>query len=270
MSPPRPLLKNWFRFDRRLTSVLRLGLFSDFDGTLVGLRSDPDVVRFGQNTRRLLDSLRAHGVAVGILSGRQLEDLVARVAVAGLWYVGDHGFTLQDPQGRRLLLAPATARRRIAALGRLLQSQLKTVPGILIEHKLATVAVHYRSASPAAVHRARAVVQKILSENRDVRVLAGKKVWELLPAEPVSKWTALAQIVRAEKLCTPKALFFYLGDDTTDERVFRGMRRCGPASCSVAVGDRRPTAARYALKGPGEVKVFLRRLLAAWRKCRSG
>lgn len=266
MSSPRPLLPNWFRFDRRLADISRLGFFTDFDGTLVGLRRDPGAVRIGQSTRRLLESLRARGVAVGVLSGRHLEDLVSRVGVAGLWYVGDHGFSLQDPQGCRRLLVSAPVRQQMATLGQLLQSRLASLPGIRIEQKLATVAVHHRSAAPAAVRRARAVIQKVLAEHGKLRLLAGKKVWELMPAEPVSKWTALAHIVRAEKLCMPRALFFYLGDDTTDEFVFRGMRRCKTAACSVAVGDRRPTAARYALKGPGEVRILLRHLLASCRR----
>jgi trehalose-phosphatase len=57
-----------------------------------------------------------------------------------------------------------------------------------------------------------------------------------------------------------KPAVIFLGDDVTDESVFRRVR-----GVTVLVGKRRPTAARYWLRSPEEVREFLERCLALWK-----
>jgi trehalose-phosphatase len=253
VNSPRPLFPEWPKLSKRLRAARCRILLSDFDGTLVAIRRLPGAVRFSKATRRLLEQIRDAGSVVGVISGRALEDVERRVAVSGIWYVGSHGYQLHDPRGRLISLATATERRRVQRAVRQLRSRLAPLPGIRLDIKGASVAVHYRTASPTVAAKAREVVRQVLEQDSELRLLAGKKVWELLPGELVDKWTAIRRLLEEEKADTDRFVV-YLGDDTTDELVFRRMRQ----GISVVVGRRRNTAARYAVDSMGEVRHFLR------------
>ena len=48
----------------------------------------------------------------------------------------------------------------------------------------------------------------------------------------------------------------YIGDDFTDERAFRALRK----GITILVGSRRSTSAHYSLRNPAQVSAFLERL----------
>jgi trehalose-phosphatase len=132
----------------------------------------------------------------------------------------------------------------------------------MVEPKGATVAVHYRGASRRNVVRAREALTQCREEIPGLHLMKGKKVWELLPKREVDKWAAIQFILKRERRKRRSAgrTLVYLGDDTTDERVFRKM-----PGISVAVGKRHKTAARFFLRSPAEVRQFLRRVSEGWQ-----
>lgn len=144
----------------------------------------------------------------------------------------------------------------MAQVKRTLERVLRSVPGIWIEDKRATIAVHYREAARSSVAFASAHIRRALDEFRGLHLLEGKKVWEVLPGRGMDKAAAVRLILRREKLRRPRArcLVFYLGDDTTDERVFEKLQ-----GISIVVGRRGRTAARYFLRSPREVAQFVNR-----------
>jgi trehalose-6-phosphatase len=79
-----------------------------------------------------------------------------------------------------------------------------------------------------------------------------------MPAVPIDKSAAVRFILQRERphASRRRRLAIYLGDDVADERVFGGWQ-----GISVAVGRRRPTNARFSLRSPGEVRIFLKKLL---------
>jgi len=255
--PPHSLFDAWDEVERRVTRATRLAIFTDFDGTLVPIRRRADHVRMPARTRRLLAALVERGHVVGVVSGRAREDVERLVALPGLWYVGDHGFLLRAPGGRAAILASQRQRAEIAAITRELNRELRSVPDIRLEPKGATVAVHYRGASEksrlVALHAVAAVVER----HTHLRVMNGKKVWELLPASDVDKARIVRFILHWERRRAPRArwLAIYIGDDVTDEGVFVGWR-----GVSVSVGGPRSTGARYYVRSPADVGTFLRRL----------
>jgi trehalose-phosphatase len=137
-----------------------------------------------------------------------------------------------------------------------LERLCRGLPGIRIEHKTASVAVHYRLAPAWARKAAAHAVQQVFASGRGLRRMDGKKIWELLPASRRDKWDAVSRIVRHEGRAARRGpnLVVYLGDDTTDEDVFHRLR-----GFTVAVGKRQGTAARYYLESPTEVRRFLER-----------
>jgi len=254
MSGPRHLLEAWEEVQRGILRASNLAIFTDFDGTLVPIVRSPEQARLSPPVRLLLSRLTRKGVMVGVASGRKLADVRGRVGLRGIWYVGSHGYSLYLPGSRpRILLAPAQ-KARMAEVRRVLGRKLRGLSGIRLEPKEGVFAVHYRNVSRRATATAAAVILQVLATNAGLHLLSGKKVWDLLPDQRTSKWTAIERILQEERR-TGSRLLFYLGDDSTDEQVFERMR-----GISVAVGKRRRTAARFFLRSPGEVRLFLERL----------
>jgi len=257
----RPLFPDWPQLAKRMRSAPRRILLTDFDGTLVRLRRSPGDVRLSQAMRRLLVDIRDAGGTVGVVSGRGLEDLIGRVQIPGIWYVGSHGYRLTNPRGRTIVLATPAEQRRVRRSARWLGSRLAPINGINLDVKRATLAVHYRAASPGAARKAEKIVRELLEAEPGLRLLAGKKVWELLPGETVDKWTAVERLLAEEK-APQGCLTAYLGDDRTDESVFRGLR----GGISVVVGRDSDTTARYWLPSIGDVRELFRRWLKVERE----
>lgn len=259
MSPPVHLWESWADGLAALRAARCRCVFADFDGTLVPLRRHRGVPQLSRSVARLLARLPLSCTAAGIASGRRLDDLWGRVGIPGLWYIGDHGFSLLSPQGQRRLWSRAAEQRRVRRAAQELAERLHGLPGIEIEEKEATVAVHYRQAPPRAVQRARVGLEALLATHRGLHLMEGNKVWELLPNDRINKWTALQQVLRRVGCRASEGWLVYVGDDTTDECVFQGMEQDRWRGLSIVVGQKAATAARYFLRSPGEVKVFLRR-----------
>ncbi len=266
MSAPRHLLAAWAEIERQLRPLRRVAVFTDFDGTLVRIHPQPDRVQLSSHLKGLLVALARRGVIIGVVSGRRLEDLRRKVGVGRIWYAGAHGFFLRTPGNRNIVLLSPTERATIARAERFLTRRLNRVPGIALEPKRATLAVHYRRASRRDRQFARQSVAVVLAREPRLGMLPGKKIWELLPAGRdglrVDKATAIRLVLQHERKRHPRGrwLVFYVGDDSTDERVFQKL-----VGISVAVGRRRHTAAQFFLRSPGEVRQFLERLIKGLR-----
>jgi trehalose-phosphatase len=253
MTGPRHLLAAWDEVEQRLRRAETLALLTDFDGTLAPIRRTPDQAHAAPRVRNLLASIAKTGAVVGIVSGRSLKDLRAKVQLRGLWYVGEHGYAAQPPAGPavsfhdpRQASAMRNLRRELAGLRRL--------AGVLLEPKTATLAIHYRNAPTRVAAKTIATVRRAVRAHRRLRLLRGKMVLEVLPDSRVTKWTAIDRIMKRQA-SRRRTLLLYLGDDVTDEAVFERM-----TGISIMVGRRRRTAARYYLSSPAEVRQFLRRL----------
>lgn len=237
-------------------------LFCDFDGTLTPIRRDPDAVWLAPRLREELEALAKSGVTLGIVSGRKIADVRKRVGLRGIWYAGAHGLFLRDPENRPHSLVKPEQKARIRAATRLLARQIRGARGLRIEHKIATVALHYRGAPPKSQAIAREAVARALQSDPRLCLLVSKKVWGLLPDAQSDKWGAVSFIMEREQRRNSggRWLVIFIGDDATDERVFTRMR-----GISIAVGKKSKTAARYWLRSPGEVGKFLERLNAMRR-----
>jgi len=137
---------------------------------------------------------------------------------------------------------------------RLLAERLGSRAGIRMEDKGISFAVHYRGATSSAARRAGFLLRKTLKPfGWHLRVLKGKKVWEILPPEVEGKGRAVRLLLADLPRGT---LPVYIGDDTTDESAFAELRH----GITVRVGNQRGSKARFYLRNPDEVIVFLRRL----------
>lgn len=234
-------------------------LLLDFDGTLAEFNSDPAAPQLTPGRRDLIERIsRQPGVAVGIVSGRRLDDLRLRTHLPDrVYHAGLHGLEIEI-EGRRTEHPDLRrAAHRLEGLADCLQRLVKECPGALIEDKRASVAVHARGVPPdrreLVFVRADILAVPWIAEDR-VRRLEGDAVVEYLPNIAGHKGDATQWIsddVRARTGRPPWVA--YVGDDITDEDAFRAIT----SGISVLVGLR-PTAATHKLNGIADVDQFLR------------
>jgi trehalose 6-phosphate phosphatase len=248
----RHLFEHWASVGRRLRAANKIALFLDFDGTLAPICLHPDEVKIPLPTRHILRRLARHPrVNLYVISGRRVADVRRHVRIHLVTYLGLHGWERSNGK-----LRESETFRFMQRLRREVEKEMEGLEGIWVQDKSIVFVVHYRRAGDAARRRARAVLGSILAKVASrVRLMEGKKIWEILPVELKGKGAAVLTLLRESR---DRLLPIYLGDDTTDEAAFEAL----PHGITVRVGTPRPTRARYELLDPDEVKVFLEKLEA--------
>lgn len=231
-----------------------LGLLLDFDGTLAEIVLDPATAAARPGARAALERLLARpGARVGIVSGRALPDLAARLGpLPGVWLAGSHGAELRDPTGAVTpLVDPAAAR---PALEEWLAEARALEPGLRLEDKGQAVAVHTRGWPPeraAALETALLARARALEARAPVEALAGKAVLELRARGASKRLGAEALLARWDPV--PAALLA-AGDDTTDEDLFAAVLDRGGIAIKVGPG---PTRAPWRVPDPAALERIL-------------
>ena len=229
-------------------------LYLDFDGTLAPIGPEPSEARMDESVRQALTKIvGAKRMAVGVISGRTLMDLQHRVDVEGLVYAGNHGLEIVGNGLRFVDSAALSVIDELHEVSRQLWSSLWQIPGIRIEEKRLTTAVHYRmvtSVHLASIHEA--IKQAVVPYAPKLRVYSGKKSIEILPRTNWNKGAAVLWINRLLGIPTRSAT--YAGDDATDEDAFKALS----TGVTIRVGACARTRARYLLSGPSEVQQLLK------------
>ncbi len=257
---PKHLFDSWSTVARAVRSAARVALFLDFDGTLTPFRRRPEQVRMAAGTRRALERLvRDPRMEVCVLSGRRRVDVEKRVAVRGVRYFGLHGW-----EGSAPAVSEAHVARVLRQARRQFRQRLADLREIWIEEKGPIFAVHVRGATEGAARRTGSIVHEVMkSFTPDLRVMRGNRVWEVAPAEMEGKGATVRALLGRMR---GRPLTLYVGDDTTDESAFAVL----PGGITVVVGPRRPTEAKFALRGPREVRIFLEKLARELRATTGG
>jgi trehalose 6-phosphate phosphatase len=213
-------------------------LFIDIDGTLLEIAPRPELVHVPPTVPALLDRLAAERAgALALISGRSLADIDQllrpwRGAAAGL-----HGAERRRADGARTASAddPAKFAAAAAALDRLrprMTESARRIPGVWLEDKGRTLALHYREA-PERGAEIRNMAEQLVQENDAcLRLIAGKMVVELQPRMH-GKNRAIAAFMAEAPFTGRRPVF--LGDDTTDEDGFAEVNRRG--GLSIRIGD---------------------------------
>ncbi len=238
----------------------RLLIASDYDGTIAPIVSDPTKAfphRESVSALRALAGLT--GTTAAVISGRALRDLAAlsRLPVE-VQLIGSHGSEFDvgfvhaiDNDAKQLLTEVQAALSRVAADN----------PGVTVETKPASVALHVRNATPEIGLRAMQNVRQGPACWVGVQVTEGKSVIELAVI-PTDKGTALETIRHQESAAA--AVFF--GDDVTDEKAFRVLS--GP-DIGIKVGEGE-SLAKYRVDSTEEVARALAFLLEERRTWLAG
>ena len=121
-----------------------------------------------------------------------------------------------------------------------------------------TSSIHYRRAARAAQIHLEALIRDIVApDDPNIEVREGKMVHEIRPRVDWDKGKAVAWI--RDQLGQAEAVPIVMGDDMTDENAFDAF----DDAITICVGPQRPTAAKYRVSDPDEVKRFLEWVVGA-------
>lgn len=153
----------------------------DYDGTLASITSEPARARLRAGTQRLLIAV-AHRYPCVVISGRGRDDLTKRLEDIPVWHVfGNHGLEPWDQD-------PAYVKQVHEWVDHL-ERRLRSYPGLIIEDKTYSVAIHYRCVRHKRGVR-KAINDAVLGLHGS-RALGGKQAVNLVPRDAPHKGMAL-------------------------------------------------------------------------------
>ena len=227
----------------------------DIDGTLLDLAPTPREVWVPPGLAKTLNRLLARtSGALALVSGRSLNDIDLIFAPEQFPAVGGHGAEMRLSTDNEAVAAHAPPmdkelKLRLAAIAKL-------SPGILLEDKGYSLALHYRLAPHAekAIYEAVSLIRADLP-NAPIEVLPGKSVCEIKHSG-FNKASGVRELMKHEPFKGRRPLF--IGDDVTDETVFAIMPDMNGLAFSVG---RRAQGVAGHFDEPSDVRAFLAHLL---------
>jgi trehalose 6-phosphate phosphatase len=240
----------------QIARVPRLLVACDYDGTLAPLVDDPAYATpkpEGAAAIRVLATLPQTTVAV--ISGRSLRDLAALSRMPSeVLLIGSHGSEFDVGFVGRIQPEVVELRTR---LGRAVHELAQAHPGIRLEQKPASVAVHTRGADRALAVDMLEKVRTGPAAWPGVHVTTGRDVIEL-SVYAADKGSAVDELRTQHSA----SAVIYLGDDATDEAAFTRLQ--GP-DLGIRIGEAEATSAHFSVPDPdGGVAVLT--MLAEYRR----
>ena len=234
-------------------------LFLDFDGCIVDIAPTPEAVDVPDCLPSLLVALReALGGAVAIVSGRSIEQIDGFLGTAVPAVAGLHGLERRTADGG--IVRPPLPRNDLHGVRALLEEFAAERPGLLVEDKTYTVALHYRLA-PSLRDDCKDVLNATLEDiPQGWQVTEGKFVFEIRPREH-TKGTAIEAFMGEAPFLGRTPVF--CGDDTTDEDGFAVVNARG--GVSIRVGKGSATRAAAQVDTVGELLDWLMHVAGATR-----
>lgn len=228
-----------------------LALFLDLDGTLLDIVLEPHLVRAPDGLVPLLARLsEALEGALAIITGRTIVDVDRLLDPLRLPAAGVHGAEMRLARSSPVAIVAELEPGLVDAVREI----ARDVPGLVVEPKRYSVAVHYRLA-PAERDWLAADLGRLVAQWPDDIVLCqGRKVLEIVP-RGVSKGAALAALMQSAPFAGRRPVM--IGDDATDETALAAAARLSGLGLRVA-GEH--FGARAELAGPPDVRAWLTQL----------
>ncbi len=205
-----------------------IALLLDVDGTMIDIGPSPIEVHVSE---ALVDSLRRlfdlTGGATALVSGRPIADLDGLFSRSRLPAVGGHGAEMRVDENKVIYWAkplPEDLRKCLA-------DRATLGPAIVVEDKGYSLALHYRSAPDrggAASPHVKACCAAFPGEPTEL--LLGKAMFEIL-RPGISKGESVRKLMAHPPFGGRMPVF--IGDDVTDESVFRVLPEIGGKGFSV-------------------------------------
>ncbi|HEY2947015.1 MAG TPA: trehalose-phosphatase [Micromonosporaceae bacterium] len=239
----------------RIARVPLLLVACDYDGTLAPIVEDPSqAVPLPEAVAAVRALAALPQTTVAVVSGRALRDLATRPRLPRAVHLGgSHGSEFDVGFVERLAPELVDLRSRLlASLQRIVQGR----PGVRLEAKPASIAVHTRGADPEVAAEVEQAIRSGPAAWPDIHVTRGKSVIELSVIS-TNKGTA----VDALRTTISASAVLFIGDDVTDENAFAHLH--GPdVGIKIGPGD---TKAPFRVSDPLEAARVLGMLLETRR-----
>ncbi len=243
-------LSSLARIDDAISSASRILIASDFDGTLCPIEPSPDGVLLSDAATETLWKLIDSGITIAIISGRSLDDLAQRVPF-DIILAGNHGLEIHCDGINFTQPAAASMESHVRNACEALKPVVGAWPGAWVENKGLSATVHYRNLQNPDICAFLFAVRRRLSEfGTKFAYRAGKKAFEIRPKVGWDKGSALEYIQTRKG---PFDLCICLGDDRTDESMFRANR----GQVNIRVGGSGSSAATEYVADAQEAIAFL-------------
>lgn len=261
------LFSVWPDIIHQLKNSRHVLFLTDYDGTLTDIVERPEDAHLSDEMRNLLQGLshQSH-FTVGVISGRGLKDIRNKVQIKNIIYAGNHGFEITGPGIDFINPGAEEMKSLLCIIQQTLTETLGKIKGIIIENKGLTLAIHYRMVEQNNIKiiddTINNIIKKIGSSGK-IKMNIGKKVYEIKPDVDWDKGQAIRLLMQKYDNGDQNNVLFpvYLGDDSTDEDAFIEINKY-PHGISVSVSkEGQNSAAKYYLRSPSEVAVFLKLLL---------
>lgn len=227
----------------------------DYDGTLAPYQKIPSLATPSDELLQLLQQLTSDPLnEIVIISGRDAQTLDKWLGHLPLTLVAEHGASVKykHEEWKDQITITTEWKEQIRPI---MQLFVDRCAGSFIEEKKSTLAWHYRNThSELGFSRSRQLRNSLLQliTNTSLQVIDGNKVLEVRMIG-VDKGTTATNILGN----LHPDFILCIGDDTTDEDMFRLLRETG---YTVKIG-RGNTAAQYTILSQREVFPFLKKFL---------
>ena len=241
-------------------------LFLDYDGTLTPIVERPELAVLPEKIKKVFEKMISdERFKIFVVSGRALANVKKLVDIDDIVYLGNHGFEIEI-EGAEIDFGNFSIVRFREILEYLkceINKELIIFKDVFVEDKSLGLSVHYRllNSKDESVLKIflETITKEFISKN-EIRIVAGKKVFEIRPPIAWNKGTAVQWVLRKYEaaLKDQKAVVIYIGDDQTDEDAFQALNKI---AITIHVGNSQSTAAEYYLESPQEVAEFLEYLV---------
>lgn len=234
-------------------------IFTDIDGTLSPIISDPTAATVPDATRSALAAL-VERIPVVALTGRSVIDARRMLGLDTLVYSGNHGAEWWENGSVSVEPMAEPYLERVREIAEAVERGI-TTPGTLLENKGVSLSVHYRNAAEPDVARS-GILDFLDTHAQGMSIREGKMVVEVRPPVELSKGEAVRSFTRRKGLASA----LVLGDDRTDAEAFAVIREIRDAGaihglCAAVTTADAPAellaSADYALADTGAVGQFL-------------
>lgn len=218
----------------------------DFDGTLAKIGNIPSAARMNKVTFALLTKL-SHIAPIAIISGRSVTDLQEVLQFDAHHVIGNHGLEGIDDYSE-LQRSKSISQKWIKTF-----SSQNFEKEIEVEDKVYSLTIHYRLSKNKknAKEQIEAAIKLL---NPAPRMIAGKWMLNLTPQNATHKGEAVLALMKK----TDSDMAFFIGDDVTDEDVFRLKNK---NILTVRVGRKKRSEADFYIERQSEINRLLQLLV---------
>jgi trehalose 6-phosphate phosphatase len=217
-------------------------LFLDFDGTLVEIAETPTAIQVEHELINTLDAIKqCLNGALAIVSGRPISQIDRHLLPLTTTAAGLHGLEWRLDDGAVEQHGNAAFRAELSRIRGQLASFVKCHPGLLLEDKQLTLALHYRQA-PQLQTQCQQRIEQLLADTTTLKVLQGKMVLEIKPAA-IDKGAAIRRFLRQPPFRDRIPVF--AGDDVTDEDGFAVVNELNGYSIRIGNDLNQVSAAQF-------------------------